>query len=74
MLTLVSGEQIPPQENSIYDHQQLSHALGPVWFFRRLLKFRSYQMFDTWSIKYRLIMKLIAQLTINLRDESFKPN
>ena len=28
----------------------------------------------TWSIKYRLIMKLIAQLATNLRDESFKPN
>ena len=27
-----------------------------------------------WSIKYRLITKLIAQLTTNLRDESFKPN
>ena len=27
-----------------------------------------------WSIKYRLITKLIAQLASNLRDESFKPN
>ena len=27
-----------------------------------------------WSIKYRLITKLITQLAINLRDESFKPN
>ena len=27
-----------------------------------------------WSIKYRLITKLIAQLATNLRDESFKPN
>ena len=27
-----------------------------------------------WSIKYRLIMKLIAQLATNLRDKSFKPN
>ena len=27
-----------------------------------------------WSIKYRLITKLIAQLVTNLRDESFKPN
>ena len=33
---------------------------------------------DVWtyvfSIKYRLIMKLIVQLATNLRDESFKPN
>ena len=27
-----------------------------------------------WSIKYKLITKLIAQFTTNLRDESFKPN
>ena len=27
-----------------------------------------------WSIKYRLITKLIAQLATNWRDESFKPN
>ena len=27
-----------------------------------------------WSIKNRLITKLIAQLATNLRDESFKPN
>ena len=27
-----------------------------------------------WSIKYRLITKLIAQLATNLRDESFKSN
>ena len=27
-----------------------------------------------WSIKYRLITKVIAQLATNLRDESFKTN
>jgi hypothetical protein len=27
-----------------------------------------------WSVKYRLIMKLIAQIKNNLRDESIKPN
>ena len=33
-----------------------------------------YIMKHAWSIKYRLIMKLITQLATNLRDESFKPN
>jgi hypothetical protein len=27
-----------------------------------------------WSVKHRLIMKLIAPIKINLRDESIKPN
>jgi hypothetical protein len=27
-----------------------------------------------WSVKHRLITKLIAQIEINLRDESIKPN
>jgi hypothetical protein len=27
-----------------------------------------------WSVKHRLIMKLIAQIEINLQDESIKPN
>ena len=50
-------------------------TLGCVWFF--LLNFSRCPiecLIHAWSIKYRLITKLIAQFATNLRDESFKPN
>jgi hypothetical protein len=41
-----------------------------------LVFFNTYHMkcLDIWSVKHRLIMKLIAQIEINLRDESIKSN
>ena len=55
--------------------QRLYRLLGGCLVFllnfsRRLIGCLTY----AWSIKYRLITKLIVQLVTNLRDESFKPN
>ena len=54
------------------------HMFGPtqgVWFLllnfsRCPIRYLTY----AWSIKYRLITKLIAQFATNLRDKSFKLN
>ena len=53
----------------LVDHQYVDGRQGYP-----LIVYFETQYFDTWSIKHRLITKLIIEFVCNLRDELIKTN